>query len=62
MKLKEVRQVRELTQQKLSKKSGIHQTIISNIERGFRQPNAKIIKKLSQALDVEPSIFDWDPE
>ncbi|MFM9745126.1 helix-turn-helix domain-containing protein, partial [Streptomyces brasiliscabiei] len=38
---------------KLDELSGLHQTYISDIERGVRNPSLKTIEKIAKALDVE---------
>lgn len=42
------------TQDQLMAETGIHQTKISRIERGFRQPSIEEITLLAQALNCKP--------
>jgi transcriptional regulator with XRE-family HTH domain len=44
------REACELTQEKLSEKSGLDPTYISGIERGLRNPGIKNVAKLAKAL------------
>lgn len=51
--LKELRTQRGLTQSALSKRSGIRQGFISEIEAGKKEPSLETAYRLAQALDVE---------
>lgn len=53
--LREIRQQRNLSQEKLGFESGYHRTYISLLERGHKAPSLKAIFRLAQALDVSPS-------
>jgi transcriptional regulator with XRE-family HTH domain len=53
-KLRETRKRALLTQQQLADKSGVGITTIVRIERNQVEPQASTIRKLAQALDVEP--------
>ena len=44
------RETRELTQEKLAEKAGLDPTYISGIERGLRNPGIKNVAKLAKAL------------
>jgi len=44
------REARELTQEKLAEKAGLDPTYISGIERGLRNPGIKNVAKLAKAL------------
>ena len=46
------RDARELTQEKLAEKSGLDPTYISDIERGLRNPGIKNVAKLAKALGL----------
>lgn len=50
--LKELRNERNLSQEKLGFKSGYHRTYISLIERGNRAPTLKTIFNLATALNI----------
>jgi transcriptional regulator with XRE-family HTH domain len=43
-----------LNQDDLAKRTGLHQTYISALERGARQPTGKTLKRLADALGCEP--------
>lgn len=53
-KLRETRKRTLLTQQQLADKSGVGITTIVRIERNQVEPQVRTIRKLAQALDVEP--------
>ena len=52
LKVKELRQQKNFSQEKLALKSGLHRTYISDIERGSRNVSLKNIEKISKALGV----------
>lgn len=52
---KHVRSLRNktgLTQEEIADRAGIHVTYLSGIERGFRNPSARNIRRLAKALGV----------
>ena len=53
-KLRETRKRALLTQQQLADKSGVGITTIVRIERNQVEPQARTIRRLAQALSVEP--------
>ncbi len=53
-KLREIRKRALLTQQQLADKSGVGVTTIIRIERNQVEPQARTIRKLAEALNVEP--------
>jgi len=53
-KLRETRKYALLTQQQLADKSGVDIATIVRIERNQVEPQARTIRKLAQALGVEP--------
>ncbi len=53
-KLKEARTRQLLTQQELAEKSGVGTNTIIRIERGQVEPHFRTIRKLAEALGVEP--------
>jgi transcriptional regulator with XRE-family HTH domain len=58
-KLKEARMRRLLTQEELAEKAGVSPSTIVNIERDQTMPHFRTIRKLANALDVDPtSLFD----
>ena len=52
MKLKEIRKARKLTQIELASMVGISQARYSQYERGTREPNLEMLRKLANALGV----------
>ena len=52
MKLKEIRKARGLTQVELAVKCKSSQVRISQYERGTREPNLDMLRKLATALEV----------
>ena len=53
-KLREIRKRALLTQQQLADKSGVGVTTIIRVERNQVEPQARTIRKLAEALGVEP--------
>ena len=45
----------QLSQEQLGYRAKIHRTYVSDVERGARNPTVKVIWKLAEALDVQPS-------
>jgi transcriptional regulator with XRE-family HTH domain len=58
MKLVEVRRLRLLSLQQLSRKAGVSVKTINKIELGQTKPALSTIQKLCMALDVEPVEVD----
>ena len=52
--IKELRNERSLSQEKLAEKSDLDRVFISYIENGHRQPTIVTLFKLAEGLDVEP--------
>ena len=48
--VRERREARALTQEKLAERAGLDATYISGIERGLRNPGIKNVAKLAKAL------------
>ena len=46
-----------ISQEELSKRSGLHRTYISDVERGARNVSLKNMGRLSVALEVSPSVL-----
>lgn len=46
------REARELTQEKLAERAGLDPTYISGIERGLRNPGIKNVARLAKALGL----------
>lgn len=53
--LRELRQTRGLSQEKLGLESGYHRTYISLLERGQKSPSLQTLFRLSDVLRVTPS-------
>lgn len=51
--LKQVRQEKNITLNRLSEKSGVSTTHINDIENNIKSPSLFIMVRLSKALDVE---------
>ena len=50
--IKKARSVLGISQEELAKRSGLHRTYVSDIERGARNPTVGSIQKIAQALQV----------
>jgi len=50
--VRELRAVRKFSQTQLSRKTGLHPTYLSGIERGTRNPTVVILARLADALHV----------
>ena len=53
--IKEIRTNRSISQEKLSKITGLDRTFISLIETGKRNPTLTTIVKIANALNIKPS-------
>ncbi len=51
--LKQVRQKKNITLNRLSEKSGVSTTHINDIENNVKSPSLLVMVRLSKALDVE---------
>lgn len=54
-KLEFLRRTKGFTQREFAEKLGIHPTIISQIEKGFRKPYPKFLQKSAEILGVKAS-------
>ena len=54
-KLKAARTRRLLTQEELAAKAGVSAATVVNIERDNQEPQFRTIRKLAEALDVDPT-------
>lgn len=50
--LKELRNKRNLSQEELSFRVGLHRTYISQLERGLKSPSLRTLQKISLALNI----------
>jgi transcriptional regulator with XRE-family HTH domain len=59
--LREVRQRRSISQEKLAELAGLHRTYVSSVERGERNISLINIESLARALDVKMAELmpDW---
>ena len=53
--LQRLRRARRLSQEELAHRAGLHQTYVSGIERGIRNPTVMVIDKIADALDADPA-------
>ncbi|MDP8235144.1 MAG: helix-turn-helix transcriptional regulator [Candidatus Erginobacter occultus] len=61
--VRRIRKSRNLSQEDLAEKSGLHRTYVSGIERGVRNPTLAIICRIAAALGVKPEeLFKESPE
>lgn len=51
-KLRNIRKKKELSQEELSFRAGLHRTYISDIERGSRNVSLENIEKIAKALNI----------
>jgi transcriptional regulator with XRE-family HTH domain len=52
--LRRVRERRDLTQEAVADRSGVHATEVSRIEAGKRDPRISTLERLAEALEVSP--------
>jgi len=52
--LRRIRERRELTQEEVAHRSGVHSTEVSRIETGKRDPQISTLERLADALEVSP--------
>ncbi len=51
--LQALRRAKGLSQEELAHRSQIHQTYLSGVERGKRNPTVTVLERLAGALEVE---------
>jgi len=52
--LRRARRERQLTQEQVAARSGVHATEVSRIESGKRDPRASTVVRLAEAIGVPP--------
>jgi transcriptional regulator with XRE-family HTH domain len=52
--LRRAREHRELTQEQVAERSGVHATEVSRIEAGKRDPKVSTVERLAAAVEVPP--------
>jgi transcriptional regulator with XRE-family HTH domain len=50
--IKTERRGRNISQEKLAARAGVHRTYLSDVERGIRNPSINTIEKLAQGLGI----------
>ena len=53
MNLQALRRAKGLSQEELAHRSQIHQTYLSGVERGKRNPSVMVLARIAVALDVD---------
>ncbi len=53
--LRRLRKEREMTQEEVGRRSGVHPTEVSRIEAGKRDPQVSTVERLAKALGVSAS-------
>ena len=51
--LQALRRARGLSQEELAHRAEIHQTYLSGVERGRRNPSVKVLDRIARALNAE---------
>jgi transcriptional regulator with XRE-family HTH domain len=54
IRLREVRERRLLTQAELAERAGLTEATVNRIERGIHEPRISTVRRLAEALKVEP--------
>jgi len=56
--IRELRKQKNLSQEDLAERAGLHYTYIGQVERGKKNPSLKSIEKIAKALDTSlPDLF-----
>ena len=53
--LRDIRELRDVSQEQLALNAGLDRTYMSLIERGLSSPTIRTLDRLAEALDVRPS-------
>jgi transcriptional regulator with XRE-family HTH domain len=51
--VQQARRERGLSQEELADRAGVHQTYLSGVERGRRNPTMTVLQKIAQALGLD---------
>ena len=51
--VRRLRRERGLSQEELAARSAVHQTYLSGVERGVRNPTVTVLQKIAEALDLD---------
>lgn len=57
IKIKELRENRQMTQTELAQKINVSKSLISAYEKGIRTPSFKVLKDISSTFNVPESLF-----
>jgi transcriptional regulator with XRE-family HTH domain len=57
--LRQLRERKFISQEDLARRSGVATTTINRLENGHHKPHFITIRKLAEALGVEPSVIDF---
>lgn len=49
------RRERGLSQEELAHRAAVHQTYLSGVERGTRNPTILVLDKIARAMDLDPA-------
>ncbi|WP_315730712.1 MULTISPECIES: helix-turn-helix transcriptional regulator [unclassified Bradyrhizobium] len=52
--IQELRRARELSQEELADRCQVHQTYLSGVETGKRNPSLLVLERIAEALGVDP--------
>jgi transcriptional regulator with XRE-family HTH domain len=51
--VQQARRERGLSQEELADRAGVHQTYLSGVERGRRNPTVTVLQKIAEALGLD---------
>ena len=52
-----LRKEKDLSQEELAHRADIHQTYLSGVERGRRNPSVGVLERIAKALNVDIALF-----
>ncbi|WP_439361591.1 helix-turn-helix domain-containing protein [Bradyrhizobium sp. DASA03007] len=52
--IQDLRRAKKLSQEELADRSKVHQTYLSGVETGKRNPSLLVLERIARALDVDP--------